>query len=79
MSTRDVHAPGEIRPREQWGTRIGLILAMAGNAVGLGIDEKRYDIHENHPYTEEEEAEALAKCDVAETVLTIIANAKENI
>ncbi|MCZ6671229.1 MAG: sodium:calcium symporter, partial [Acidobacteria bacterium] len=22
--------------REQWGTRIGLILAMAGNAVGLG-------------------------------------------
>jgi SNF family Na+-dependent transporter len=36
MSTRDVHAPGEIRSREQWGTRIGLILAMAGNAVGLG-------------------------------------------
>ncbi|MGH7587738.1 MAG: sodium-dependent transporter, partial [Gemmatimonadota bacterium] len=36
MSTRDVHAPGEIRQREQWGTRIGLILAMAGNAVGLG-------------------------------------------
>ena len=24
------------KPREQWGTRIGLILAMAGNAVGLG-------------------------------------------
>lgn len=23
-------------PREQWGSRIGLILAMAGNAVGLG-------------------------------------------
>ena len=23
-------------PREVWGTRIGLILAMAGNAVGLG-------------------------------------------
>lgn len=23
-------------PRERWGTRIGLILAMAGNAVGLG-------------------------------------------
>ncbi|CUS99640.1 hypothetical protein [Candidatus Chrysopegis kryptomonas] len=22
--------------RERWGTRIGLILAMAGNAVGLG-------------------------------------------
>ncbi|MBW7936064.1 MAG: hypothetical protein H3C71_02615, partial [Flavobacteriales bacterium] len=22
--------------REQWGTRIGLVLAMAGNAVGLG-------------------------------------------
>ena len=22
--------------REQWGSRIGLILAMAGNAVGLG-------------------------------------------
>ncbi|HKY59708.1 MAG TPA: sodium:calcium symporter, partial [Gemmatimonadota bacterium] len=25
-----------VEPREQWGTRIGLILAMAGNAVGLG-------------------------------------------
>ncbi len=25
-----------IRPREQWGSRIGLILAVAGNAVGLG-------------------------------------------
>jgi len=24
------------KPREQWGTRIGLILAMAANAVGLG-------------------------------------------
>lgn len=24
------------QPREQWGTRIGLILAMAGNAIGLG-------------------------------------------
>ena len=24
------------QPRERWGTRIGLILAMAGNAVGLG-------------------------------------------
>jgi SNF family Na+-dependent transporter len=24
------------QPREHWGTRIGLILAMAGNAVGLG-------------------------------------------
>jgi NSS family neurotransmitter:Na+ symporter len=24
------------RPRERWGTRIGLVLAMAGNAVGLG-------------------------------------------
>jgi len=24
------------QPREQWGSRIGLILAMAGNAVGLG-------------------------------------------
>src|SRR5688500_19215279 len=24
------------KPREQWGSRIGLILAMAGNAVGLG-------------------------------------------
>ena len=22
--------------RERWGTRIGLVLAMAGNAVGLG-------------------------------------------
>ena len=22
--------------REHWGTRVGLILAMAGNAVGLG-------------------------------------------
>ena len=26
----------EAAPREQWGSRIGLILAMAGNAVGLG-------------------------------------------
>ena len=26
----------EIVHREQWGSRIGLILAMAGNAVGLG-------------------------------------------
>jgi len=26
----------ESPPREQWGSRIGLILAMAGNAVGLG-------------------------------------------
>ena len=25
-----------MRQREQWGTRIGLILAMAGNAIGLG-------------------------------------------
>jgi NSS family neurotransmitter:Na+ symporter len=25
-----------VAPREQWGSRIGLILAMAGNAVGLG-------------------------------------------
>ncbi|WKZ32725.1 MAG: sodium-dependent transporter [Thermodesulfobacteriota bacterium] len=25
-----------MRTREQWGTRIGLILAMAGNAIGLG-------------------------------------------
>lgn len=25
-----------IKPREHWGSRIGLILAMAGNAVGLG-------------------------------------------
>lgn len=24
------------RPREHWGTRIGLVLAMAGNAIGLG-------------------------------------------
>ena len=26
----------DLQPRERWGTRIGLILAMAGNAVGLG-------------------------------------------
>jgi neurotransmitter:Na+ symporter, NSS family len=26
----------QVKPREQWGSRIGLILAMAGNAVGLG-------------------------------------------
>lgn len=25
-----------VKPREHWGTRVGLILAMAGNAVGLG-------------------------------------------
>lgn len=25
-----------IKPKEAWGTRVGLILAMAGNAVGLG-------------------------------------------
>jgi len=24
------------KPREEWATRIGLILAMAGNAIGLG-------------------------------------------
>ena len=28
--------PAEVSKREQWGTRIGLILAVAGNAVGLG-------------------------------------------
>jgi len=33
MSTND-YAP--VEEREQWGSRIGLILAMAGNAVGLG-------------------------------------------
>ncbi|GJM22334.1 MAG: sodium:calcium symporter [Planctomycetota bacterium] len=33
MSTTDYSAPDE---REQWGSRVGLILAMAGNAVGLG-------------------------------------------
>jgi NSS family neurotransmitter:Na+ symporter len=26
----------ELRPKEQWGTRIGVILAVAGSAVGLG-------------------------------------------
>lgn len=26
----------ETHAREHWGTRIGLILAMAGNAIGLG-------------------------------------------
>src|SRR3990172_2310695 len=25
-----------MREREQWGSRMGLILAMAGNAIGLG-------------------------------------------
>ena len=25
-----------MRRREQWGSRMGLILAMAGNAIGLG-------------------------------------------
>jgi NSS family neurotransmitter:Na+ symporter len=29
-------APGSLEIRQEWGTRIGLILAMAGNAVGLG-------------------------------------------
>jgi len=33
MSTTDYSPPAE---REQWGSRVGLILAMAGNAVGLG-------------------------------------------
>lgn len=33
MSTTDYSPPDE---REQWGSRVGLILAMAGNAVGLG-------------------------------------------
>lgn len=28
--------PNNIKGREHWGTRIGLILAMAGNAIGLG-------------------------------------------
>jgi len=28
--------PNDLPKREVWGTRIGLILAMAGNAVGLG-------------------------------------------
>ncbi|MGH7556823.1 MAG: sodium-dependent transporter [Gemmatimonadota bacterium] len=37
MSKQDVPVPpGGVRARQQWGTRIGLILAMAGNAVGLG-------------------------------------------
>ena len=26
----------ETKEREQWGSKIGLILAVAGNAVGLG-------------------------------------------
>jgi neurotransmitter:Na+ symporter, NSS family len=29
-------SPGMNRPVERWGTRVGLVLAMAGNAVGLG-------------------------------------------
>ena len=33
MSTSDYAPPQE---RERWGSRVGLILAMAGNAVGLG-------------------------------------------
>jgi NSS family neurotransmitter:Na+ symporter len=33
MSTTDYAPPEE---RERWGSRVGLILAMAGNAVGLG-------------------------------------------
>lgn len=33
MSTTDYAPPPQ---REQWGSRLGLILAMAGNAVGLG-------------------------------------------
>lgn len=33
MGTSDYAPPAE---REQWGSRLGLILAMAGNAVGLG-------------------------------------------
>ena len=33
MSTTDYAPPAE---RERWGSRLGLILAMAGNAVGLG-------------------------------------------
>src|ERR687891_2999343 len=32
----DPIAPGTPEVRDAWGTRIGLILAMAGNAVGLG-------------------------------------------
>ena len=35
MSVRQARIPA-VEPRERWGTRIGLILAMAGNAVGLG-------------------------------------------
>src|SRR3989338_9876067 len=31
-SSHETHHP----PREKWKTRIGLILAMAGNAIGLG-------------------------------------------
>lgn len=32
----DPISPGTVEIRAEWGTRIGLILAMAGNAVGLG-------------------------------------------
>ena len=38
----------------------------------LGIDEKQYDIDENHPYTEEEEADALAECDLAAAAIDSI-------
>src|SRR5262244_1306318 len=35
-STRSEGSVMEQRPREVWHTRLGLVLAMAGNAVGLG-------------------------------------------
>jgi hypothetical protein len=80
LAERDELALQVEQPRGQQGVYLTEEqLDAAYSLLGLGIDERRYDIHENHPYTEEEEAEALAKCDVAETVLTIIANAKENI
>lgn len=37
-----------------------------------GVEEKRYDIDENHPYDDEEEAAALARCDVALAAVEIL-------
>lgn len=45
------------------------------NLAELGVDEKRYDIAENHPYTEQEEAAALAECITAESAMHIITTA----
>lgn len=42
------------------------------NLADLGIDERGYDIEENQPYTDEEEADALAESATAAVAMGII-------